>query len=172
MSRYKIVVCPDCESPWIVDGNPKRTSCSSCSKSHQLKQLRIRGEFESTSQAREAIAYVRAVLTEEKEEFEELKEKGVFSDDIIEEVNIGYTENYLREQGVNASEIESVSDDSLSQKEIKEKLLQTLERTESLSQDELVSQFSEGDRDNAEKILTRLRNEGIVIVNQGDFSLA
>jgi hypothetical protein len=174
MGRYKIVVCPNCESPWIVDGHPERTSCSSCSKSHKLKKLRIRGEFDSTEAAREAIAYIRTVLSGNKEEFEELKEEGVFSDETVDELTGVDTKEYLKKNGVNAEEVMSTANNNPSQTDIRKEIINILEENENpTNKENLLTNFkNEKQKKQAEKIIQKLRNSGVIIVNQKEIALA
>lgn len=174
MGRYKIVVCPNCESPWIVDGHPERTSCSICSKSHKLKKLRIRGEFDSTEAAREAIAYIRTVLSGNKKEFEELKEEGVFSDETVDELTGVDTKEYLKKNGVNAEEVMSTANDNLSQTDVRKEIINILEENENpTNKEDLLTNFkNEKQKKLAEKIIQKLRNSGVIIVNQKEIALA
>lgn len=164
---YTVVLCPDCQFVWIVNGQPDRTSCQRCQSSHKFGKIRHLKRVESNEEAREWRTALWADINGRKEEFEEVtKQVDIFED---RDLDVDHDEVFEK-YGVNKDEVEEASDvkrkKSQSDRDV---ITSALEDLENPSTDEVVSYASERGvgEEKTLKVIEKLRRSGQLIRKNG-----
>lgn len=109
---YVVVGCSDCQSLWIVEGQPETTRCPRCGTRHQFDRLKQFVTTEDKDEAREVRSAMLASAQGAGSAYEELDSVGEM-EDILAEVGIDDSE-YLSAKGVDREAVTEAGESATS----------------------------------------------------------
>lgn len=160
---FTVVICPDCQYIWIVDGRPNRTACPRCESSHEFPGLRHLEKTEDKVEARNVRAAFTAKLNGMKEEFEQAtRERNILDEDVDSDLG---PDDRLRERGIDPSEVEDAISEDTGSKSEKEIVVDAIETLDSPTVEEIIEHAGERGvgRSKVEKVLEKLRKRGEIV---------
>ncbi|MFC7072216.1 DUF5817 domain-containing protein [Halovenus rubra] len=169
---YAVVGCDACSALWIVDGEPETSQCPRCGKTRGHHKRRKFITTDDEDHAREVRSSMLASRQGHSDAFAELDSFAEL-DAVVEESGID-DETYLRESGLNVSEVqEAAEDDSTSTSSPKAIIREALETLPEPTTETITAYASERGVPAAdtEQLLEKLRRSGEVTKNNEQYRL-
>lgn len=154
---YRVIVCPDkrCRGVSIVEGTPSQTKCSRCHSGHVLDKFRTSYKADTKDNARIARSKLIAKLRDDGASFEELQEMGALDDENVERV---FDKRDKEEKDTRTPQ---------------EKIRHAVDTAEPATRQNIIelAEESELSREKAEKLLSRLTENGHALKTNGEYTL-
>lgn len=162
---YTVVICSNCQYPWIVEDRPERPKCGRCQQTRKFKKLKKYHETESLEKAKQVRTSVNAELSDEGDAFQRAKEAGALDSDVEQVLT---DEEYLEQKGVDVAEVAAASEranqdrSQMSQREVVEAAIESMD----VPTESEIRSFAEEynvDGDKAMELIEKMKRTGTIL---------